>query len=64
MKYLNAEIKALIGSESLYIVKYSGAFFEEGYVNILLEFMDYGSLGHLLEKIKKIPDVILGIIIY
>ncbi|KRX02582.1 Protein kinase-like domain [Pseudocohnilembus persalinus] len=62
-KYLKAEIKALISCESELIVKYHGAIFEEGQVHIVLEYMDKGSLGHLLQQVKTIPETILGVIV-
>jgi serine/threonine protein kinase len=43
-------------------VKYNGAFFNEGYVNIVLEFMDLGSLETILKSSKQIPEIILGMI--
>ncbi len=41
-KYLTCEIKTLLTCNNENIVKYNGAFFEEGSVNLILEYMDIG----------------------
>ena len=46
------EIKTLVSCHSENIVKYNGAFFNEGFVNIVLEYMDLGSLESILKKSK------------
>lgn len=67
-KQLSWELKALISCDSPNIVKYYGAFYENGVVYILLEYMDFGSMETLLKKAldkkEKIPEVILGWITY
>lgn len=39
-----------------------GAFLQDGYVNIALEYMDAGSLADVIKEVGKIPEVILGLI--
>jgi hypothetical protein len=31
-------------------------------IHILLEYMDMGTLGDIMKKVEKIPEVILGLI--
>ena len=63
-KYLTLEIKSLLLCDSQYIVKYNGAFFEQGDVNIVLELMEMGSLETILRKVKIFSESIIGYIAY
>jgi mitogen-activated protein kinase kinase len=39
-------------NDSPYLVKFYGAFFNEGTVKLAIEYMDLGSLDKIIEKIK------------
>jgi mitogen-activated protein kinase kinase 1 len=58
------EVKILHSCKSENIVKCYASYFDNGAINILLELMDKGTLNDLLKKVKKIPEKILGIILY
>lgn len=49
-KLLSRELDALISCDSPYVVECYGAFYSEGQICIWLEYMDMGSLTHLLKK--------------
>lgn len=44
------------------MLKSYGAFEKEGKVNIALEFMDAGSLAHILKKVGQISEPIIGLL--
>ena len=45
-----------------HVLKSYGAFEKEGKVNIALEFMDVGSLAHILKKAGALAEQIIGLI--
>ena len=65
---LENDLKALDDAACPFLVRYYGAYFEEGMVKLAMELMDLGSLRGLIEKLAgrpepKIPeDVIYNII--
>lgn len=61
-KQLMNDIKAMEHSECPFLVKFYGAYFEEGYVKVALEFMDGGSLRDCLAKsrVASVPENILS----
>ena len=54
------EVKILHSCKCDNIVKCYATYFDNGAINILLEFMDKGTLADILKKVKKIPENILG----
>ena len=44
------------------MIKSYGAFIKEGKVNIALEFMDAGSLAHILKEVGKMTEPLIGMI--
>ncbi len=46
------DLKVLQDNNCPFLVKFFGAFFFEGNVKIVLEYMDLGSLDKVIEKIK------------
>lgn len=61
---IETECKVLHNCKCDFIVKCLATYFNEGAINIVLEFMDKGTLADVLKKAKKIPEEILGIISY
>ncbi len=61
---IEAEIKALHECKSENIIKCYASYFNEGAINIVLEYMNRGTLSDVLKKVKKVPEEILGIISY
>jgi len=61
-KQILLELQTLHNCDSDYVVRSYGAFIKEGDVNIVLEYMDMGTLTSVLEREKQIPEVILGMI--
>ena len=58
------EVKILHSCKCDNVVKCYSTYFDNGAINILLEFMDKGTLADILKKVKKIPENILGYITY
>lgn len=59
------DLKVLQDNNCPFLVKFFGAFFFEGNVKIILEYMDLGSLDKVIEKIKNnkrpcAPEAILS----
>ena len=50
------DLKVLSENNCNYLVKFYGAFFEEGSVKLVLEYMNLGSLDKLISKIKEQPQ--------
>lgn len=61
-KQLLIELKTLHGCQSDNVIRSYGAHIKEGKVNIALEFMDAGSLGHILKEAKTITEPFIGTI--
>lgn len=61
-KQIMIELQTLSACDHENILKSYAAFDVEGKINIALEFMDAGSLAHILARVIKIPEVVLGII--
>ena len=61
-KQLMNDIKALDHSDCPFLVKFYGAYFDEGQVKVALELMDAGSLGDLVKRLHKpvIPEPLLS----
>jgi len=57
---LSLEVQTLIQSESKYVVKFYQAFCSEGQIQILLEYMDGGSLLDLYKQAACIPEPYLA----
>ncbi|EAR90874.1 plant dual-specificity MAP kinase kinase family domain protein (macronuclear) [Tetrahymena thermophila SB210] len=59
------EVKTLFICQSPYIVTYYGAFYTEGKLHIILEYMDVGTLDSLLKKAGgKVSEVVLKYLTY
>jgi serine/threonine protein kinase len=58
-KQIVLELKTLHKTQCEQVVTFFDAFYEEGSIFIALEYMDAGSLGHVIEKSGPIPEVIL-----
>lgn len=50
---LKNDLKVLQDSNCPFLVKFYGAFFYDGTVKLVLEYMDLGSLDRVIDKIKK-----------
>jgi mitogen-activated protein kinase kinase 1 len=59
---IETEVKTLHNCKCPHIIKCYASYFENGAINIVLEFMDKGTLLDVLKRVKKIPEEILGII--
>lgn len=55
-KQFKNDLKVLWDNNCPFLVKFHGAFFEEGSVKLVLEYMDLGSLDKVISKIKKQPE--------
>ncbi|GAV07794.1 hypothetical protein RvY_17592-2 [Ramazzottius varieornatus] len=54
------ELKILHECNSPYIVGFYGAFYDNGEISILMEYMDGGSLDQILRRGIRVPEDILG----
>jgi mitogen-activated protein kinase kinase 1 len=54
------EVKSLYRTDWPAIVRFYGAFVREGSISIVLEFMDGGSLGNVLEQVGPVPEAVLA----
>ena len=61
-KQILLELKTLHECDCDNIVRSYGAFLKDGFVHMALEYMDAGSLTNVLQEVKKIPEIILGMI--
>ena len=61
---IKSEVEALHNCRCDQITRCKASFFDQGNINILLEFMDRGTMEDVLKKAGKIPEEILGIISY
>ena len=72
-KQFKNDLKVLFENNCPYLVNFYGAFFEEGSVKLVLEYMNLGSLDKIISKIKEqcysanlsaacTPENVLGII--
>lgn len=61
-KSILLELRTLHECDCENIIRSYGAFVKDGNVNIALEFMDAGSLAGILEKSRRIPEDVLGLI--
>jgi serine/threonine protein kinase len=59
---IETEVKLLHNCASANIIRCHASYFENGAINIVLEFMDKGTLLDIMKKVKKIPEEILGMI--
>jgi hypothetical protein len=59
---ISEELKLMLECESPYIVKCLGAFFKQGVLHIILEYMDAGSIYSLLQKATKFSEPIMAIL--
>ncbi|CAG9323638.1 unnamed protein product [Blepharisma stoltei] len=61
-RQLMNDIRALERSDCPFLVKFYGAYFDEGQVKVALELMDAGSLGDLVKKLPNptVPEPILA----
>lgn len=48
------DLKSLYKNECGFLVKFYGAYYEEGFVKIVLELMDLGSLGGIIKRVNKL----------
>jgi serine/threonine protein kinase len=54
-KQFKNDLKVLWDNNCPFLIKFFGAFFEEGSIKLVLEYMDLGSLDKVITKIKKQP---------
>lgn len=59
---IETEVKVSSEVRNENIIRCYATYFHEGTINFVLEYMDKGTLGDILKKVKKIPENILGII--
>lgn len=52
---LKNDLKVLQDSNCPFLVKFYGAFFYDGTVKLVLEYMNIGSLDRIIDKVKKFP---------
>jgi serine/threonine protein kinase len=52
-KQFKNDLKVLSDNNCPFLVKFYGAFFQEGNVKLVLEYMNLGSLDKIISKIKK-----------
>eukprot|EP00743_Colponemidia_sp_Colp-15_P004194 GILK01004524.1.p1 GENE.GILK01004524.1~~GILK01004524.1.p1 ORF type:complete len:343 (-),score=56.17 GILK01004524.1:116-1144(-) len=53
------DVKALVGSDCPFLVKFYGAFYQEDTIKVALEFMDAGSLADVLKPLRGKPEPVL-----
>jgi serine/threonine protein kinase len=61
---IETEVKVLHDCRCDNIIRCYASYFNEGTINIVLEYMNKGTLADILKKVKKIPEEILGLIAY
>ena len=61
-KQLLIEIRTLHECECDNVLRSYGAYINEGKVNIALEFMDAGSLAHVLKEVGTVTEPLIGMI--
>ena len=61
-KQILFELRTLYEAQSPHIVRFHGAFFNEGSISIVLEYMDGGSLTELLARKGPIPEPMIATI--
>lgn len=61
-QFIENEVRALFECKSDNLIKCYASFFEKDCVNIVLEYMDKGTLTDVVKKVTKIPENIIGII--
>lgn len=54
-KQVTTELRTLYGSRHAHIVKYHQSFFDGGCITIVMEYMDAGSLAHVLQRHVATP---------
>jgi serine/threonine protein kinase len=54
-KQFKNDLKVLWENNCPFLIKFHGAFFEEGSIKLVLEYMDLGSLDKVISKAKKQP---------
>lgn len=54
------ELRVLHECNSPYIVGFYGSFCTDGEINILMEYMDCGSLDFVLERVGRIREDVVG----
>jgi serine/threonine protein kinase len=59
-KQILLELKTLHKTQCEYVVSFFDAFYNEGSFYIALEYMNGGSLAHVLSKAGSIPENVLG----
>ncbi len=65
MKHMiQTEVKVLHECKSDNIIRCYASYFKDGAINIVMEYMNKGTLSDTLKKVKKVPEEILGIISY
>lgn len=61
---IELEVKTHHNCDNEHIIKCYASYFSQGAINIILEYMDFGTLLDIRKKVKAIPENILGIISY
>lgn len=56
-KQVTTELRTLYGARHPHVVRYYQAFFDNGAITIVMEFMDKGSLADVLKQRKKVRRV-------
>jgi serine/threonine protein kinase len=55
-KQFKNDLKVLFENNCKHLVNFYGAFFEEGSVKLVLEYMNLGSLDKIISKLKSTPQ--------
>lgn len=61
-KQITAELRTLYDSHHTFIVRYYQAYFEGGCIIVIMEFMDGGTLAHLLQRLRVIEEPYLAVL--
>lgn len=62
LKHMITELKTLHQSNCPNIVSFFGAFFKEGALSLVLEYMNFGSLADIMKITPSIPEKYIAII--
>lgn len=61
-KQIVQELKINQATQNPYVVVYHHAFYQNGAISILLEYMDGGSLADIVKQVRQVPEPYLSVI--
>lgn len=64
LKQLSDELKLALECNSPYVVKCYGAFYKQGILHIVLEYMDIGSMDSLTRKVKQLNEPVMALLLH